>query len=73
MPSVKKSKIHWNKLSDVGMPARDLRTLEDGRDRKFLVLCECGIETAYVFQDGSGFNFDSDSPDNPIAWAFFDV
>lgn len=64
------SKIKWQSLAKVGMPPKELRTI-DGTNvsRTFLLRGEYSITIAYAYDDGSGFMTDELFTDNITDWA----
>lgn len=67
------NKIVWAALGVVGMPAKEVRytgSPEAPVPRKFLVRGEYSLDTAYVFEDGSGF--DTQMAEPVLAWAIID-
>lgn len=62
------TKVKWNEISEVGMPAKALAGLEEGAvPRTFLCRGEWSIFTSTMFNDGSGFA--DAQADAAVAWA----
>lgn len=66
------TKVKWHEIAKVGMPPKEVRLNENGVDRTFLVRGEWSIFTAYLFNDGSGFDSPEYSSDSAVAWAIVD-
>lgn len=67
--------IIWNDIKTHGLPTKTEREKliaddpESTIERQFLVKGECGIYTAHMFNDGSGFDMPHGVDDTPVAWA----
>jgi hypothetical protein len=69
------TKVKWNEIEKVGYPGPELRTNSNGAPRTFLVRGEWSLYTAFVFNDGSGFDTgggDGAPDDAAKAWAIID-
>ena len=65
------TKVKWNVIQEVGLPAKGLRIVGDNEmPRTFLCRGEYTIFTSFMFSDGSGFA--EEDQDKTVAWAVID-